>query len=100
MKTTLVKLVQNELIKIFKRKSIYFLFILSIIAIIVYNYKNPDQNVINYRGSKNIPVDSDAFLNSIKNNTESYIYSLAYNEFAKLYNEDFEENSWQRYANE
>ena len=74
------------------------MFILSIIAIIVYNYKNPDQNVINYRGSKNIPVDSDAFLNSIKNNTESYIYSLAYNEFAKLYNEVFEENSWQRYA--
>lgn len=94
----MIKLVKNELIKIFKRKSIYFLFILSIIAIIVYNYINPEQNVIDNEGTKNTPIVSDNYIESIKNNTESYINSLAYNEFAKLYNNTFEENSWQRYA--
>lgn len=94
----MMKLVKNELIKIFKRKSIYFLFILSMIAIIVYNYINPEQNVIDNEGTKNTPIVSDNYIESIKNNTESYINSLAYNEFAKLYNNAFEENSWQRYA--
>ena len=40
----MIKLIENELIKIFKRKSIYVLLIISLIAIIVYNYMNPDQN--------------------------------------------------------
>ena len=91
-------LIKNELIKIFKRKSIYFLFILSVIAIIIYNYKNPDQNEISSEGSKNMHIISDTSLESDKNNPESYISSLAYNELAKLYNDNFEENSWQRYA--
>lgn len=94
----MIKLVKNELIKIFKRKSIYFLFILSMIAIIVYNYINPEQNVIDNDGTENIPIVNDNYIESIKNNTESYINSLAYNEFAKLYNNNFDENSWQRYA--
>ena len=42
----MINLLKNELIKIFKRKSIYFLFIVSIISIIIYNYLNPDQNII------------------------------------------------------
>ena len=37
-------LIKNELIKIFKRKSIYVLLIASLIAMIIYNYMNPDQN--------------------------------------------------------
>lgn len=44
MTTKLIKLIRNELIKIFKRKSIYILFFISIITIILYNYINPDQN--------------------------------------------------------
>ena len=38
MRIKLIKLIENELIKIFKRKSIYVLLIISLIAIIVYNY--------------------------------------------------------------
>ena len=40
----MIKLIENELIKIFKRKSIYVLLVFSLIAIIIYNYMNPDQN--------------------------------------------------------
>ena len=94
----MLSLIKNELIKIFKRKSIYFLFILSVIAIIIYNYKNPDQNEISSEGSKNMHIISDTSLESDKSNPESYISSLVYNELAKLYNDNFEENSWQRYA--
>lgn len=41
----MIKLIKNELMKIFKRKTIYFLLILSMIAVIIYNYINPDQNI-------------------------------------------------------
>ena len=58
----MLSLIKNELIKIFKRKSIYFLFILSVIAIIIYNYKNPDQNEISSEGSKNMHIISDTSL--------------------------------------
>lgn len=40
----MIKLIENELIKIFKRKSIYVLLVFSLIAIVIYNYMNPDQN--------------------------------------------------------
>ncbi len=93
----MINLLKNELIKIFKRKSIYFLFIVSIISIIIYNYLNPDQNIIVTEKTEDmnyINVQNE----TIKNNVESYIYSLAYNDFAEMYNNLFDENSWQRYA--
>ena len=49
----MIKLVKNELIKIFKRKSIYILLIISMITIIIYNYMNPDQNNVTLRMSTN-----------------------------------------------
>ena len=94
----MIKLVKNELIKIFKRRSIYFLFILSIVVIIFYNYKNPDQNMIVKEQTGNIPNVSTDYIESIKDSTDRYISLLAHNEFAKLYNDVFKENTWQRYA--
>ena len=94
----MIKLIQNELIKIFKRKSIYFMLILSVFAILIYNYKNPDQNVITSAKTSTMPMISTDYIESIKNEQERYINLLAHNEFAKLYNDNFEEDSWQRYA--
>lgn len=94
----MIKLIENELVKIFKRKSIYFLLILSVFAILIYNYKNPDQNVITNEETSTMPMISTDYIESIKNEQERYINLLAHNEFAKLYNDNFEEDSWQRYA--
>ena len=54
MKIKLIKLIQNELIKIFKRKSIYILLAISVLVIIIYNYNNPDQNKISYPYKSNL----------------------------------------------
>lgn len=100
MKIKLIKLIQNELIKIFKRKSIYFLLILSAIVIVVYNNMNPDQNTIESFNSntKSVPIDGmEAALENMKDNMEDYIRQKASIDFWKLYN-TFEEGSWQRYA--
>ena len=100
MKIKLIKLIQNELIKIFKRKSIYFLFLISIIAIIIYNYINPDQNPAlgfdNNTSDFNIEALENT-LDKIPNNTEHYIMQKVSIELYKVYN-SFEEGSWQRYA--
>ncbi len=96
----MIKLIQNELIKIFKRKSIYFLLILSAIVIVVYNNMNPDQNTIESFNSntKSVPIDGmEAALENMKDNMEDYIRQKASIDFWKLYN-TFEEGSWQRYA--
>ena len=96
----LIKLIKNELIKIFKRKSIYFLFLISIIAIIIYNYINPDQNDAvgfdNNTGDYNIEAVENA-LNKIPIDTEEYIMQKVSIELFKVYN-SFEDGSWQRYA--
>lgn len=85
----MIKLVQNELIKIFKRKSIYFLFFLSIITILIYNDMNPDQHkAFSFEHST-----GDLSIFNVNNNLQE----KEYNDFAKLYN-SFEEKSWQRYA--
>ena len=72
--------------------------ILSVFAILIYNYKNPDQNVITSAKTSTMPMISTDYIESIKNEQERYINLLAHNEFAKLYNDNFEEDSWQRYA--
>ena len=102
----MIKLVKNELIKIFKRKSIYILLIISMITIIIYNYMNPDQNNVTLRMSTN-DLNVSSLESGIKNtqnelqnlngNIETLINKNESLEFAKLYN-DFEKDSWQRYA--
>ena len=100
MKIKLIKLIQNELIKIFKRKSIYFLFLISIIAVIIYNYINPDQNPVlgfdNNTRDYNIEALENA-LDKIPNGTEEYVTQKVCIELYKVYN-SFKEGSWQRYA--
>lgn len=93
------KLVQNELIKIFKRKSIYVLLIISIIIVFIFNYKNPDQNEgIMQIGTKNIDLQGlEQSLESAKDNIERYLRQKVSFEFYKIYNK-YEENSWQKYA--
>ena len=75
MKIKLFKLVQNELIKIFKRKSIYVLLLISIIVVIIFNYKNPDQIAsIMQIGTKNIDLKGlEQSLESSKDNIERYL---------------------------
>ena len=98
MKIKLIKLIQNELIKIFKRKSIYFLFLISIIAVIIYNYKNPDQNPVLGFDTSDYNIEAiENTLDKIPNNTEHYIMQKVSIELYKVYN-SFEEGSWQRYA--
>lgn len=89
----MIKLIQNELIKIFKRKSIYLLLFLSVIVIIIFNNVNPNQNkhIVGFE-TKDInyvsyPEESKITNVTNKNNTD----------FIQLYNK-YEENSWQRYA--
>lgn len=97
----MIKLIKNELIKIFKRNSIYFLFLLSIVAIIIYNNINPEQNSkISYTSdTKDVPIAGmEQMLENVnKDNVEEYIMQLGSINFWKLYN-SFEECSWQRYA--
>ena len=100
MKIKLIKLIQNELIKIFKRRSIYFLFLISIIAVIIYNYINPDQNDIVdfYNNTSNYNIEAiEKALNKISNDTEEYVMKKVSLEFYKVYN-SFQKGSWQRYA--
>lgn len=101
MKIKLIKLIKNELIKIFKRKSIYILLFFSIIAIITYNNINPEQNdkELYVNDTKNIPVSGmeQSLENISKDNNDEYIMQLVSINFWKLYN-SFEEKSWQRYA--
>lgn len=107
MKIKLIKLIKNELIKILKRKSIYFLLFLSMIAIYIYNSINPDQNqIVSYDSdTKDIIItDDEGFFKidkeSISENIEEiniYVSQKVSNHFARLYNK-FQENSWQRYA--
>lgn len=96
----MIKLVKNELIKILKKRNIYFLFLLAIIIIIIYNCINPDQNIItsSNNSTNNIPIKGmETNLDNLKENTEEYITQKATIEFYKLYN-SFEKDSWQRYA--
>src|SRR5699024_1660746 len=87
------------LIKIFKRKSIYVLLLISIIVVIIFNYKNPDQNAsIMQIGTKNIDLKGlEQSLESSKDNIERYLRQKVSLEFYKIYNK-YEENSWQKYA--
>lgn len=95
----MIKLVENELIKIFKRKSIYLLFLLSFIGIIVYNNINPDQNLINNSYKLGTEIDYPISEISLENTNsiEDYIGSKSNNDIHKLCN-SFEQKSWQRYA--
>lgn len=96
----MIKLIKSELIKIFKRKSIYFLLFLSIIAITVYNYINPNQNEVSSFGNdtKDVPIAGmELALENMSDNMEEYISQKVSIDFYKLYN-TFKENSWQRYA--
>ena len=96
----MIKLIQNELKKIFKRKSIYILLLISIIIIIVYNIINPDQNkVVSFHSTTsdyNVETMEET-LKKMQTNTKEYIEKKATIELYKLYN-SFNENSWQRYA--
>ena len=100
MKIKLIKLIQNELIKIFKRKSIYFLFLSSIIVIMIYNIINPDQNepVPFHNSTKDYNVESmEKALEKMEIGSKEYVSQKALIELDKVYN-SFEEGSWQRYA--
>ena len=68
----MIKLIQNELIKIFKRKSIYVLLILSLFVIVIYNYINPNQNTIVTK-STNDMVLSNENEDLFKDDIELYI---------------------------
>lgn len=95
----MVKLVQNELIKIFKRKSIYVLLTFSVLGIIIFNYMNPDQNPESIKAvarDRNIQVLEDN-LEKYNNDMEEYINQKSAIDLAKIYNK-YEVNSWQRYA--
>ena len=96
----MIKLIQNELIKIFKRKSIYFLFLISIIVIIIYNIINPDQNepVSFYNSTQDYNVEAmEKSLKKMEIGSKEYVSQKASIELDKVYN-SFEEESWQRYA--
>ena len=102
MKIILIKLVQNELIKIWKRKSIYFLFLVSIIAITVHNNLNPDQNefpdFINSTKFEESNISkTEKELETMDRNTDEYIIQKITLDFEKLYT-SFKEDSWQRFA--
>jgi len=94
----LIKLIQNELIKIFKRKSIYFMLFLSIIVIVVYNNLNPDQNEIIELFNSTEDISTIGMEQALETKTkEEYITQKVNIDSIKLYNE-YKENSWQRYA--
>ena len=94
----LIKLIQNELIKIFKRKSIYILLFLSLVIIVIYNYINPTENgVINLTNTRDMSVVSIEKDLKEEKDIEEYVKTKAQYDFVNLYN-SFEENSWQRYA--
>ena len=82
----MVKLLKNELIKIFKRKSIYFMFFLSIIAIIVHNNLNPDQNKLpaSYNSTNDITMITDMEENLKQMTGQEYIDYKAGLDFFKL----------------
>ena len=61
MKIKLIKLIKNELIKIFKRKSIYILLLLSLIVVIIHNYNTPDQNPKFPVFTSEIPLEESDF---------------------------------------
>ena len=99
MAQTLIKLIENELIKIFKKKSFYLLFILLIVIIFLYNYINPDEkNTVELPETldKSITLLEQS-LENIDVNSEEYFKEKSSIEFNKLYN-SYPENSWQRYA--
>lgn len=124
----MIKLIKNELIKIFKRKSIYVLLIASLIAMIIYNYMNPDQNPTTLKMNTN-DLDTSSLERDLENtqnniseentdiqNTESDVKNEL-QEFLQNLNNDVENlisknvslefaklynryktESWQRYA--
>ncbi len=124
----MIKLIENELIKIFKRKSIYVLLIISLIAIIAYNYMNPDQNDSTfkmYTDDLDISILEKGIEDTENKMAETTIYDTneeeqtknGLQEFLQKLNSDietlvsqnielefaklynrYEKNSWQRYA--
>lgn len=91
---------KNELIKIFKRRSIYFLLLISIVVIFIYNEINSDQNVSTLYNSDTSDInvaDMELVIKNQKYNIDEYINQKSSIDFGKLYN-TFEKNSWQRYA--
>lgn len=61
----LIKLIKNELMKIFKRKSIYILFFISFVAILFYQFINPDQNA-KIKGNETVDKDIALLENSLE----------------------------------
>lgn len=94
MKIKLIKLIKNELIKIFKRKSIYILLIISVLVIIIYNYNSPDQNKISYPYNSNLGTLP---LENIDYDIERYITYKTINDFSELFNK-YDKDSWQKCA--
>ena len=99
MKIKLIKLIQSELIKIFKRRSTYILFIILVVIIIAFNYieSNRENTKIKIDTSNLIESEIEEILNNKEIGTESYVSQKNTIDFAKLYNR-YKENSWQRYA--
>ncbi len=55
------------------------------IAVIIYNYINPDQNIPISEGTNDHPLISDTTdRKTQKDDSERYINSMAYNEFCKI----------------
>lgn len=98
MKIQLIKLIQNELIKIFKKKSIYILFIIALVSILFHNYADLDQKQIELFSPINYKIESiEKRLNKMNIGSREYVQCKIELDFAKLYN-NYEEDSWQSLA--
>ncbi len=100
MEIKLIKLIQSELIKIFKTKGFYIILTISILAMVIYNIKNPEQNSTSQTkiDINDINISTMEYgLNNLDSTSELYIEQKVNIEFYKLFN-SFSNPSWQRYA--
>ena len=89
MEIKLIKLIQSELIKIFKTKGFYIILTISILAMVIYNIKNPDQNSTSRTEIDINDIDISTMeygLNNLDSNSELYIEQKVNIEFYKLFN--------------
>ena len=105
MKIKLIKLIEDELIKILKGKSLYLLIVI-LLVVIVYNVFTSVQNhnkITIYNKNRNSITQDISIqliekeLIKLEEDSNEYILQKSYLDFGKLYN-TFKEDSWQRYA--
>lgn len=92
----MIKLIENELVKIFKRKSIYLIFLVFAAIIIGYNIKNPDQNKkLTYNMGDIQTQGMKEYLKEMEYGSKDYCEYKARIDFLNLYN-SYEKKSWQK----